>query len=98
MGNKYFETHKHDHWRPIHRYFERPNMQSDAHVVDAAHVPPSWDAWLRFRRQDPPSVEEVKESEDYFKMQQEMAAKRKAQEQGEVKEKESKFTKLKSSR
>lgn len=83
QGNKYFEAIRPNNSRPVQRYFERPKVESFDDVVDAAHVPPSWDAWLRFRRQEPPSAEEVNESEEYYRMQQEMAAQRKAKEEDE---------------
>lgn len=79
QGNKYFEETKPYGPRKIHRYFLNPNIDEKTQVVDLAKVPPLWDAWLRYRRQEPPSAEEMKESEEYFKFQQDLAAKRRAE-------------------
>lgn len=79
LGNKYFEESRPNSARKVHRYFLKPDINEKTNFVDIANVPPLWDAWLRFRRQDPPSPEEMKDNEDYFKFQQELAAKRRAE-------------------
>ena len=77
IGNKYFEAYRPNHSRPVQRYFERTSgVKNFDDVVDAANVPPPWDTWLRFRRKDPPSEAELKESDDYFQYQQALAAKK----------------------
>lgn len=93
LGNKYFEANKPNHWRPVQRYYDAPKpVESFDQIVEAVHVPPAWDAWLRFRRQEPPSEEEVMESEQYYQMQQEMASsKKKAEEESEPMNKPTSF-------
>lgn len=81
LGNKYYEVEKPVHWRPVHRYFEKSveNPDEVAPIDVANSVPPAWDAWLRFRRKDPPSDEEVEEAKLYYSYQQQLAAKKKAE-------------------
>lgn len=86
LGNKYFEAYRPHSERKIHRYFENPKIDSFETIVDAARVPPCWDAWLRFRRQQPPTQEELEDSEEYYQMQQKMHTERKMKEESEKKE------------
>lgn len=80
IGNKYYEELRPNHqYRKVHRYFLKADIKDGTNVVDIANVPPLWDAWLRFRRQDPPTPKEMKDNEDYFKFQQELAAKRRSE-------------------
>ncbi|OTF74278.1 hypothetical protein BLA29_001643 [Euroglyphus maynei] len=53
LGNRYFEI-KNDINRNLKtvRYFESPNID---HWDE---LPPEWNAWLRMRRMDPPTIEE----------------------------------------
>ena len=75
LGNKYFEEHRPNHHRKYSRFFESPMIGDfSKHVVDVNDIPPAWQAWLRFRRQDPPTEEELKESEEYFNAQQALAS------------------------
>lgn len=61
LGNKYFEAERpHHQTRRCQRYFERENLDYSIYAVDVAKVPPAWDAWLRFRRKDPPT-EDIQE-------------------------------------
>lgn len=77
LGNRYFEVEAPaNQWRKTQRYFEREVKDESTFVVDKVRVPPVWDAWLRFRRKDPPTEEEQRESEEYFLHQQALAAKR----------------------
>lgn len=78
-GNKYYEEERPNAHRVNHRYYMRDDVNESTHLADLAHVPPAWDAWLRYRRTQPPSAEEVRESEEYFKAQQAMAAAKKSQ-------------------
>lgn len=74
-GNKYFEVEAPAHqWRKSQRFFKRDDLDESTYAVDLANVPPIWDAWLRYRRKDPPSEEEQRESEEYFKYQQTLSA------------------------
>lgn len=93
LGNKYYEVLKPGHqWRKKQRYFEAPGVDPTSYiVVDKAKVPPAWNAWLRFRRDDPPTVEEVQESEDYFVNQQNLAAEKKMNKQDESKQEKNKY-------
>lgn len=71
LGNRYFETERPHHSRPIQRHFEKKSYDGITDIVDiGADVPPAWDAWLRFRRKEPPSDLEVKESEEYLRIMQ----------------------------
>lgn len=75
LGNHYYEKYQPNHqFRKNQRYFIKEKVESFDELVDATHVPPAWDAWLRFRRKEPPSTEEVEEGEEYYKIQQERAA------------------------
>lgn len=68
LGNRYFETERPNHSRPIQRHFEKKSYDGIKDIVDVgADVPPAWEAWLRFRRKEPPSELEVKESEEYYR-------------------------------
>lgn len=79
LGNKYFEAKRPNHSRPVQRFYDAPKrVQSFDEVIDTIDsVPPAWSAWLRFRRQDPPSDLEVMEGEEYYRMQQDKAASKK---------------------
>lgn len=80
LGNQYFEAEKPNHSRPIQRYHvTKKSPENFDELIEAVHVPPAWDAWLRFRRSTPPSNQEVLEGEEYFRMQQEMASKKKSE-------------------
>ena len=72
LGNLYFEVERHNNsYRPVRRFFTKSkDVQSFDDVVEAANVPPLWDAWLRFRRDQPPTEKELRDSEEYFQMQQ----------------------------
>lgn len=87
LGNQYFETDRPGHsFRPVQRFFQRSKSLNNFNdLIDAAHVPPAWDAWLRFRRDQPPTVEEVNEGEEYFNKQQAMAAQKKQQQEKDAK-------------
>lgn len=73
FGNYYYEADRPNAPRRHQRYFERKELGDATAIVDLSKVPPAWDAWLRFRRRDPPTEEEILESEDYFVTQQAMA-------------------------
>lgn len=82
LGNKYFEAQRPNHIRPVQRFYNRSKkLENFDDIIDSVHVPPAWDAWLRFRKQEPPSELEVLESEEYFRMQQEMASSKKKEQQ-----------------
>lgn len=70
LGNHYYEADKPNAPRRHQRYFERKELGDATDIVDLSKVPPAWDAWLRFRRRDPPTEEEILESEEYFATQQ----------------------------
>lgn len=77
LGNKFYERCRPSDWRVNRRYFERTYVKEGEDFADLTRVPPAWDAWLRYRRKDPPSPEEVEESERYFRTQQQLLAKEK---------------------
>lgn len=70
LGNNYYEAERPNHPRRFQRFFKKDSYEGLTDVVDAVKVPPSWDAWLRFRRKDPPSELEVKECEEYYETNQ----------------------------
>lgn len=78
LGNIYFESDRPNHSKQVKRFFQNAKVESFSDIVKAAHVPPAWDAWLRFRRKEPPSDKEVREGEEYFAMQQALAAQKKS--------------------
>lgn len=80
-GNQYFEADAPNHYRKTQRFYKTIHLDKSTHVVDVARVPPAWDAWLRFKRKDPPSEEELRESDEYFEMQQALAAKKASEEE-----------------
>lgn len=73
LGNYYYEADRPNAPRRHQRYFERKELGDATAIVDLSKVPPAWDAWLRFRRRDPPTEEEILESDEYFATQQTMA-------------------------
>lgn len=75
MGNQYFEEFRSNSSRGIHRYYRPRSYDEDDPLRGVESVPPLWDAWLRFRRQEPPTEDEIKSSEKYFEFQQELAKK-----------------------
>lgn len=81
LGNKYYEEDRPHSPRKQHRYYLRDDYKPDTHVADLFGVPPAWDAWLRYRRINPPTELEVKESEEYFSSNQAMAKQSDAQEE-----------------
>lgn len=86
LGNKYFETERPNHSRRFQRYFEKKSYDGITDVADIVSVPPAWDAWLRFRRQNPPTESEVRESEEYYQTNQARSAENKAPECNDTKE------------
>lgn len=87
LGNKYYEVEKplHD-YRKQQRFFKtKDEVTSIDQLLQSTHVPPPWDAWLRFRKKDPPTEAEVLESENYFKFQQSLAKQKKLEEGDEKK-------------
>lgn len=54
MGNKYYEIPKSDGRRRTERWFTPVNKEDFEQ-----EIPAEWESWLRFRRSDPPTEEEV---------------------------------------
>lgn len=80
FGNKYFESVRPNNPNPYRRFYEAPKYD-ERHGLAAnfMKVPPPWDAWLRYRRETPPTDEEVQEQEQYQIFQQTLALERKSE-------------------
>lgn len=70
FGNTYYEEQRENHYRKIHRYYRQTNYDEDEPLNGLTPAPPLWDAWLKFKRLDPPSSEEIQQSIDYFEKNQ----------------------------
>ena len=79
FGNKYYETPADPSRGKRHprRWIEPAGQQFDQ------EMPPEWEAWLRRRRADPPSDEEVARNKAIMELKKVNAAKL-AEERGEV--------------
>lgn len=76
LGNKYYEEIRSNSARGIHRYYRTKDHDDDDPLKNLVKVPPLWDAWLRFRRTDPPSQDEMIDNDQYYEKQQASAAKK----------------------
>lgn len=80
LGNKYYEGKNDRPGGKLRRFYKDSDKRYEGPVeVDLSkRIPPAWDSWLRHRRNDPPSLEEVIQSDSYFEMQQSRAAEKKS--------------------
>lgn len=70
FGNKYFEKAADPGVgrRKASRYFQPP----EKHAFDQ-EISPEWEAWLRGRRNDPPTAEELQHNRAFMQMKQQKA-------------------------
>ncbi|XP_060091927.1 NADH dehydrogenase [ubiquinone] 1 alpha subcomplex assembly factor 2 isoform X1 [Heteronotia binoei] len=67
LGNKYFRIPKHETWAG-HIIQERRFMEAldkKEYEYKAGDIPTEWEAWIRKRRKDPPTIEEIFKNEKY---------------------------------
>lgn len=74
MGNKYYEIPKTDNTRRTERWFTPINKDDFEQ-----EVPAEWESWLRFRRSDPPTEEEVLRNYNLMLSKKQKAAELEAQ-------------------
>ncbi|XP_055647436.1 NADH dehydrogenase [ubiquinone] 1 alpha subcomplex assembly factor 2 isoform X1 [Falco peregrinus] len=67
FGNKYYRVPKHETHTgqiiPERRFVEAIN--SEAYRYEMGDFPTEWEAWIRRRREDPPTIEEILKNESY---------------------------------
>ncbi|XP_015262292.1 PREDICTED: mimitin, mitochondrial [Gekko japonicus] len=66
FGNKYYRIPKHETWAG-HIIQERRFVKADIkeHEYEVGNIPAEWEAWIRKRRKDPPTIEEILKNEEY---------------------------------
>ncbi|XP_061474820.1 NADH dehydrogenase [ubiquinone] 1 alpha subcomplex assembly factor 2 isoform X2 [Rhineura floridana] len=65
-GNKYYRIPKHETWAGQiikERRFVEPFDKE--YQYEAGTIPKAWEAWIRKKRKDPPTLEEVFKNENY---------------------------------
>ncbi|XP_061874394.1 NADH dehydrogenase [ubiquinone] 1 alpha subcomplex assembly factor 2 [Colius striatus] len=66
-GNKYYRVPKHETRAgqiiPERRFVEAVNRQ--AYQYEVGDFPIEWEAWIRKKRKDPPTIEEILKNENY---------------------------------
>lgn len=70
FGNKYYEKKADPRVgrRKVSRYFEPPEKNAFDQEIS-----PEWEAWLRGRRDDPPTAEELQYNKAFMEMKQQKA-------------------------
>ncbi|XP_030323406.1 NADH dehydrogenase [ubiquinone] 1 alpha subcomplex assembly factor 2 isoform X2 [Calypte anna] len=67
FGNKYYRVPKHETRAgriiPERRYVEAINRQ--AYQYEMGDFPTEWEAWIRKKRNDPPTIQEILKNENY---------------------------------
>ncbi|XP_033020629.1 NADH dehydrogenase [ubiquinone] 1 alpha subcomplex assembly factor 2 isoform X1 [Lacerta agilis] len=67
QGNKYYRVPKHETWAgqliKERRFVEAFGIKE--HQYEAGDIPTEWEAWIRKKRKDPPTFEEILKNEDY---------------------------------
>ncbi|CAM5113606.1 unnamed protein product [Eretmochelys imbricata] len=67
FGNKYYKIPKHQTWAgqtiPEKRIIEAVNQEE--YKYEVGDLPTEWEAWIRKRRKDPPTMEEILKNEIY---------------------------------
>ncbi|NXA32359.1 NDUF2 factor, partial [Eudromia elegans] len=67
FGNKYYRVPKHEsragQMIPERRFVEAVNRQP--HLYEMGDFPTEWEAWIRKKRNDPPTIEEILRNESY---------------------------------
>ncbi|XP_054843355.1 NADH dehydrogenase [ubiquinone] 1 alpha subcomplex assembly factor 2 isoform X2 [Eublepharis macularius] len=66
LGNKYYRIPKHETWAghiiQERRFVEAVNIKE--HEYEVGDIPTEWEAWIRKRRKEPPTVEEILKNEN----------------------------------
>ncbi|NWV86442.1 NDUF2 factor, partial [Dasyornis broadbenti] len=67
FGNKYYRVPKHESRAgqiiPERRFVEAVNRE--AYQYQIGDFPAEWEAWIRKKREDPPTIEEILQNENY---------------------------------
>ncbi|NWJ01139.1 NDUF2 factor, partial [Crypturellus undulatus] len=67
FGNKYYRVPKHEsragQMIPERRFVEAVNQQH--YLYEMGDFPVEWEAWIRKKRNDPPTIEEILRNESY---------------------------------
>ncbi|KYO29158.1 mimitin, mitochondrial [Alligator mississippiensis] len=67
LGNKYYRVPEHRTWAgqtiPERRGLDAVNLEPFQYEVGT--IPAEWEAWLRKKRKDPPTIEEILKNEKY---------------------------------
>ncbi|XP_066473450.1 NADH dehydrogenase [ubiquinone] 1 alpha subcomplex assembly factor 2 [Tiliqua scincoides] len=67
LGNQYFRIPKHQTWAgqiiAERRFMEAVDIKE--YEYEVGDIPAEWEAWIRKRRKDPPTVEEILKNENY---------------------------------
>uniref|UniRef100_UPI0025422982 NADH dehydrogenase [ubiquinone] 1 alpha subcomplex assembly factor 2 n=1 Tax=Euleptes europaea TaxID=460621 RepID=UPI0025422982 len=67
LGNKYYRISKHETWAghiiQERRFVEAVDVKE--HEYEVGDIPTEWEAWIRKRRKDPPTIEEILKHEKY---------------------------------
>ncbi|NWY14772.1 NDUF2 factor, partial [Aphelocoma coerulescens] len=67
FGNKYYRVPKHERRAgqivPERRFVEAVNRE--AYQYQIGDFPAEWEAWIRKKREDPPTIEEILRNENY---------------------------------
>ncbi|XP_063818958.1 NADH dehydrogenase [ubiquinone] 1 alpha subcomplex assembly factor 2 [Pseudophryne corroboree] len=74
FGNKYYVIPEQRTWtgQSIRARRTVEAVEQDAYKYELGHIPTEWEAWIRGRRKDPPTIEEILKNEQ---LRQEMSAK-----------------------
>ncbi|KAH1169287.1 NADH dehydrogenase [ubiquinone] 1 alpha subcomplex assembly factor 2 [Mauremys mutica] len=67
FGNKYYTIPKHQTWagQTIRERRLVEAVKQEEYKYEEGNLPTEWDAWLRKRRKDPPTMEEIFKNEIY---------------------------------
>ncbi|XP_040277252.1 NADH dehydrogenase [ubiquinone] 1 alpha subcomplex assembly factor 2 [Bufo bufo] len=74
FGNKYYSIPEQKTWTGQANRAKRivEPAQKDVYKYEAGHIPTEWEAWIRGKRKDPPTIEEILKNEQ---IRQEISAK-----------------------
>lgn len=67
LGNKYYIIPEQKTWtgQTVRKRRTVEMVCSEVHAYEAEAIPSEWDAWIRGRRKDPPTIEELLQNEQY---------------------------------
>ncbi|KAJ1205449.1 hypothetical protein NDU88_000884 [Pleurodeles waltl] len=67
LGNKYYIIPEQKTWtgQTVRKRRAVEMVRPGVHAYEAEAIPTEWDAWIRGRRKDPPTIEELLQNEQY---------------------------------